>query len=61
MLPGPCVLHAINLPTEPPEPRLPEQWPKPPPLPEPPPLEPLTPHPPPEPIQPIEFPIEEAA
>ncbi|MBV8759876.1 MAG: hypothetical protein JO257_21480 [Deltaproteobacteria bacterium] len=55
------VLRAINLPSEPPEPRLPDNWPKPPPLPEPPPLEPVTP-PAPEPPAPIQpLPIERAA
>jgi hypothetical protein len=48
---APC---AINLPSDPPEPRLPEQWPQPPPLPEPPPLEPLIPPS----REPVEPPIE---
>jgi len=56
MVKAPTV-HAINVPPDPPEPRLPDDWPKPPPLPEEPQIDPNKPpkhDPPPEPEPQIE-------
>jgi len=54
-------IYAINIPSDPPPPRLPDNWPAPPPLPSVPPYEPPLPEPPapePPPIEPSEPPFE---